>query len=539
MPAISENKHPDTIKPLNSDDLFNLLSAEFATYRGQYDKALDFYLTPMRRHPSAYLAERSTRLSMYQKRFEDMLESAKIWTATDNNNPQAYFFLSLAHANHANPRLALKAMLKVQKHAYTTDFTRLTLLLKDNTERQYYLQQLLILPTNQDNTDTLLALATLYKDLKQYKKSLYYITTALNTRLSDKLYLYAAQLYIAMDKPDLAMSMYQKITQQQPSNSELRLQYAQLATHHNTATAIEQFEVLRLQMFNTSIISLNLGLLYLHENNISKAKPIFEQLLKQDKHRDISHYYLGQIANINQQAEQALIHFLAIESSPERSRAREYIANIYIEQKKYAKAQRFIDSELLQAADKPYRERLNILKALLLQYQGENEKAYQHISHQISQNPHSTDARYSRAMLAEMQNNLPQMETDLRYIINQDPNSTLALNALGYTLATKTNRLNEAHQLIQQALNISPADPAVLDSMGWVLYRMGQWQQAKDYLQLAMQQLPDADVVAHLAEVLWMLGHKEDATSLVKEALHQTPDHIELNETINRLNIPL
>src|SRR5690606_12879141 len=119
----------------------------------------------------------------------------------------------------------------------------------------------------------------------------------------------------------------------------------------------------------------------------------------------------------------------------------------------------------------------------------------------VSDFPDQTDLLYSRAMTAEKLGNLGQLEADLRRMLELKPDDSVALNALGYTLADRTDRHQEAFGYISRALEQRPTDPAVMDSMGWVLYRLGQPDEALPWLQKAWQAFPDPEVASHLGEV--------------------------------------
>lgn len=112
----------------------------------------------------------------------------------------------------------------------------------------------------------------------------------------------------------------------------------------------------------------------------------------------------------------------------------------------------------------------------------------------------------------------------------------MALNALGYTLANRTDRHIEALQLIEQANQLLPDNPAILDSLGWALYRLGKLEDSLHYLEKAWKLYPDAEVAAHLGEVLWAVGQKKEAEKVWQEALNSSPDNAVLNETIQRFN---
>jgi Flp pilus assembly protein TadD len=151
--------------------------------------------------------------------------------------------------------------------------------------------------------------------------------------------------------------------------------------------------------------------------------------------------------------------------------------------------------------------------------------------------PKDSNLLYARAMLREQQGELEQMEADLRDILTRDPQNATALNALGYTLADHTDRLDEALSLISEALELQPGEPAILDSMGWVLFRLGRYEEAVGYLRQAYQQFPDPEVAAHLGEVLWVSGDTEAALEVWRAAHARDPEHPVLRLTLQRLNI--
>jgi tetratricopeptide (TPR) repeat protein len=149
--------------------------------------------------------------------------------------------------------------------------------------------------------------------------------------------------------------------------------------------------------------------------------------------------------------------------------------------------------------------------------------------------PDSADLQYMRSMLYEAQGDLVAMEQDMRLILERDPDNATVLNALGYTLADRTDRLAEAELMITRALQLQPDEPAIIDSMGWVKYRLGEMEQALAYLQRAYALFPDPEVAAHYGEVLWVSGNQEQAMQVWNVALQVKPGHSQVLETMRRL----
>ena len=140
-------------------------------------------------------------------------------------------------------------------------------------------------------------------------------------------------------------------------------------------------------------------------------------------------------------------------------------------------------------------------------------------------------------MVAELQNNFALAEQDLRALLAMDADNTTALNALGYTMLLHTDRYEEAQKLIQRAYLLNPGDPAIMDSLGWALFLRGDAQQALPHLEKAMAMMPDPEIAAHLGEVYWFLGSRDDAMKAWQRGLGQVPNHKNILETMRRLKV--
>ena len=152
----------------------------------------------------------------------------------------------------------------------------------------------------------------------------------------------------------------------------------------------------------------------------------------------------------------------------------------------------------------------------------------------LEEHPDNPELLYARALVAVDIDRIDILERDLKSILERDPDHTEALNALGYTLADRTDRYQEAVGYIERALRLKPNNAAVLDSMGWVQYRLGNNRDALRYLWRAMELMPDSEIAAHLGEVLWQQGERKLARKVWDEALRKEPDSDYLLRVLER-----
>jgi len=152
--------------------------------------------------------------------------------------------------------------------------------------------------------------------------------------------------------------------------------------------------------------------------------------------------------------------------------------------------------------------------------------------------PNDPDLLYDRAMSEEKLADWPAMETDLRRLISIQPNNPNAYNALGYSLADRNERLPEAQKLVEKATALSPRDAFIMDSLGWVKYRQGDKDEAITLLRRAFQIQPNAEIGAHLGEVLWVAGHQDEARQAWRDALQLEPGNETVLNTLKRFDVP-
>lgn len=526
----------------DKEALYRILAAEFSIYRNQYAQAQHFYLTEARAHNHADFAERATRLAMHNQQYADMLEAALIWHKTQAKPAESGLFLSLAYAYNDQANVALDYMQRLLPIKADTDFTRLVNVLPSKSaSNQHYLQALTQLNHEYPKSlDIHLALALLHSRDGNSQKALHHMDKANAIDSNHPLTLdYSIRIYTQFQQPEKALKTFRQAIKKEPDNTALRRMYIQLALRHQPEDGRKELNQLLKQNPNDDYLLFNLAMVNMKLQRNQEARQQLQQLIDQSPDNHAAFYYLGIIEYYDQNLDQALAAFSNMSDGPELPQAQEHIARILLEQKRYDETLAHINQQLENANPGALQERLHLLKARTFELQGKPDQALQILNALLSHSPESIDIRYSRAMLFEAQGRLNEMEADLRHIIALHPDSSLALNALGYTLTNRTDRHHEAQQLIDQALALTPEEPAVLDSKGWVLYRLGKNKQALTYLRHAYKLHPDGEIAAHLAEVLWVTGKEKEARKILHEALEKEPDHRILNETIERLNVSL
>ena len=185
--------------------------------------------------------------------------------------------------------------------------------------------------------------------------------------------------------------------------------------------------------------------------------------------------------------------------------------------------------------DEQQRAQLVLAEAQILRGAGRAREAFELVSKALGDFPENPDLLYDYAMLAEKVDRFDLLETSLRKLIELRPDHAHAYNALGYSLADRNLRLDEARDLIERALKLAPEDPFIIDSMGWVHYRQGNRAEALRYLRRAFAVRPDPEIAAHLGEVLWMSGERLEAEKLFQDAMQKYPGNEVLSGTLKRL----
>ena len=318
-----------------------------------------------------------------------------------------------------------------------------------------------------------------------------------------------------------------------PDRLRLRLAYGRLLAEWNSnLAALTQFEKLLEfdpqnidALYAAGILSQGLALL-------DEAKAYFETLLATYPQEDRSRLYLGQILSEQGAFDEALDLLREIASADLYFDVQMRIGFVLADADRIDEALEHLADVTPKSQDEQVR--IYLAREQVLRDSGQPEQALELLSAALIDIPDHPDLLYARGLVTAIMDRVAEHEQDMRRLIEIDPENAHAYNALGYTLADKTDRLAEALELIEKALVLLPGDPFILDSLGWVHYRRGDLDLALEYLQLAMDQRPDAEIAAHLGEVLWQLGDKEQAIAAWQDGSENDPDNPVLKDTMRK-----
>lgn len=524
-------------RPFPADSLHDLLIAEFAVKRNRFDLALGNYMQQAHETRDPGVTARATRLAQFLNADSAALDAALLWVDIEPDNLEAQYTAATLLAKARQPEAAIIHMRKVFEQGGQTNFPAIaasSLSLDEETRAaiESLFDQLLL--SHPDNPQLLTSKALLLQKRQQNEQALDVIRQAIQLAPDDlHAVVVEARLLQQLKRGDEAFQRLDQVVKQHPENRRLRLQYARMLMSKDIALAKEQFKILLVHTPNDADLLLSVALISKENEQLDEASSYLKRLLELGKRTNESHFYLGQIAEQQQQSQIAINHYRKILPGADFLSATNRITNIYLNQGRVETAKSYLQ-ELRQQYPE-HATRIYLMESEILLTSGHYEQGFQLLSEALILHPQQTNLLYARSIFSEKLSNIDTMKQDLEEIIAREPDNAAALNALGYAMANRAENLELAYQYISRAIRLKPDDPAIQDSMGWVEFRRGNLQQALDMLATAYKSFPDHEVAAHLGEVLWVLGRQQDAILIWRQALQRRPDSPVIAETIKRL----
>ncbi|MBL4711329.1 MAG: tetratricopeptide repeat protein [Gammaproteobacteria bacterium] len=526
---------------LDGDSLFNLLAAEFAGNSGDVESALKYYNQAAKTIDDSRIAARRAYIALYGENYDEALVALKRWHELDPDSKDlsrmyAITYLRLEQSEKAVPYIAV--LLDELDESSINEAMAVKQLLAKNasTEDAYFVLQQL--NEKEKNNQHLLVLQSRYAaQLKKYDESLATLDKVLEIDPSlHEVLIIKARILSAQGKNVEAAKIIKQVLDELPANNALRLQYARmLVEQRKLSEAIEQYSILNKKLPDDAEVTLSLALLNIETNNLDEAIDALEHLIDIDKRVSIANYYLGRISQNQGEEKQAIAYYLRVRTDDYSFDAQLRVGILLARLGKTDEALAKLDA----LADAPGNWTLRVQSYLaqgeILRDQKRYKEGVEMYSRALQQNSDDTSLLYARGLMAEKVDRLDMVEADLLKVISKEPDNANALNALGYTLADRTERYKEALKYIKRAAELVPDDPAILDSLGWVSYRLGEMDNALKWLSQAFEKLVDAEIAAHYGEVLWHSEQKDKARVVWNQGKEQNPSNSVLLETLNRL----
>jgi tetratricopeptide (TPR) repeat protein len=523
---------------LTGDVLYEFLIAEIAGQRGNLALSAQAYADLAKRTRDPRLAERATEMALHARMPEAAIESAKIWAEASPASSRALATASslLIRANRldeAEPYL--QKVLAVQSANRGDGFLQLNGLLANNPDKATNLRVIQRLAQSYpDLAQAHFAVAQAASNAGQDDLALKEIREA--GRLSpdwELAVLFEASL-LQKDSNDAAADRLVGYLKTHPKSREVRLAYARtLVVDKKFPEARGQFEqLLKDNPGNTDVV-FAVAVLSMQLEDWPGAEANLKRLLDLGyADRNSVRFYLGQVTEEQKRFPEALQWYGEVTRSEQFMPAQIRTAQVMSKQGDLAGARKYLQN--VSAANNDQRAQLIIAEAQLLRDANQPKEAFDVVERGLGQMPNNPDLLYDHAMLAEKLDRMDILEASLRMVIKLKPEHAHAYNALGYSLADRNLRLDEARGLIDQALKLAPDDSYIIDSLGWVLYRQGKNEEALKELQRAYAGRPDAEIAAHLGEVLWVTGRRSEAQKVWNEALAKTPSNDVLIKTVQK-----
>jgi len=537
--AKSESAEPLPDQELTETILYEFLLAEIAGQRGNVGIAAQAYVDLAKRTRDPRIARRATEIAVFGRMGNAAIDAAKIWYEVDPQSQRALQALCglLVNAGRFDEALPyLKTLLAGAEGGAGGGFMQLNRTLASARDKSAALSLVQQLAEGYPKlAQARYALAQAAANAQQHDLAISEIRRAQELQPDwEAAVLFEAQLLQPSSNAE-AVARLSEFLARHPDSREVRLGYARaLVAGRRYAEARGEFQKLLKDFPDNTEVTYAVALLSLQLSDYALAERNLNRLLELDYPDKASvQLYLGQIAEEQKDYPEALRRYAGIDHGEQFLAAQIRYAQVLAKQGKLAEARAHLQQ--VSSSSSQQRVQLVLAEAQMLRDANRAPEAFALLERALESLPDNPDLLYDYAMLAERIDRVDVLESSLKKLIELKPDHAHAYNALGYTLAERNLRLPEARELIEKALTLSPGDAFIMDSMGWVLYRMGNLEESLKFLRRAFSDRADPEIAAHLGEVLWVSGKRAEAEKIFDEAARKHPDNETLNSTIQRL----
>jgi len=522
--------------------MYELLVAELAIRRGELAVAAEGYLSATKRTSDPRVAERATQLAVYYQDWDRAEAVAHRWLSLDPSALAAHETLAQIHLRQSDQAGAVQAFSNWIDASEDPAATFQAINSQLAREREPQLAYSVSIELSEKYPDQPLAhlgtagmaLAAGDRDgsLKSAEQAL-----QLDAELVDA-YLLKAQVQILQGQSPAALNTLQNAVDTQPDSLPLHIGFAQLLVdsemYDRAGPALDRAGELSKGDSDTW---LSLGLLSLQAIRYDQAKTFLDGVLVDDPLNESANFYLGRIADTQHDHSSAIDYFDAVPQGEFFVSARLRAAELTAESGDINDALERLRELGPLAENTNVKVELISSESRILQEADRGDEAIDVLTQGLQTYPGNTSLLYSRALAGERNGRDDLLEDDLTTILELEPDNAHALNALGYHFAVHNKRLDEAASHLERASALEPDDAAIMDSLGWLRFRQGKLAEAKELLTQAYAIFPDAEIAAHLGEVLWVMGDESAARAVWDKALADEPNHAVLKAVMLRFAI--
>jgi tetratricopeptide (TPR) repeat protein len=522
---------------LNADQVYAVLVAEIAARRGDLQTAYDHYMQAAELTRDPRMAELAVRAAINADDNARIEQGLVRWLELDPRSTGAHqvgAFSRIKASDHEGALLHLIRLVELASEDPDAAFAHAAALISRA-------------PTPETRVGLMQALADQFPDSAHAQQSLAMVAaSASQIEIADaaarralelrpewnKPRLFLVKLLLSADKRGEARLLLEEYLAQSPDDQALRMLYGQfLVEEEEFSGARDVFQRLLSNRPKEPDVLFAVGVLSLQLDDLDAARIYFGRLYETGERRDEAAFYMGQVEERAEDFPAALGWYSKV-SGASAIDAQIRIALLRAKSGEVQRAREILQQLRDQGPENAVL--LYLVETEILDSVGRSDEAMAIFDSALRAHPDDENLLYARALSAVKLDRLATAEQDLRRIIEMDPEHADALNALGYTLADRTERYEEARGYIEKAYALKPEEPAILDSMGWVQYRLGNYEVALDYLRRALELMGDGEIAAHLGEVLWAMGRREEAWEVWEAAIKEHPEHIYLQEVVGR-----
>ena len=518
---------------IDPDVMYLLLAADIAMQRQQYSLAYEAYMELSKRVHDPKFAEQAAKLALQIKDSRKTNDAVSMWINQEPKNVTARKLAALTALRGHDKNIAIKqlnALLTAEPDNFENALLELSSILQKEGKEKFIYDALESLSTKTSSNKAVIYFvqSLLSMQMKNNAQAENKVKQTLQIQPDwEHPLLIQAQLAFMANDFNRVKSLLTAAVLKHPNNVPFKKLLAQtLIKTSDYESAAGLYESLINQNPKEGDNYIALALINLELNKDENAQTILKTLSEQSQWESAANFYLGKIEEKHNNSAAAVVLFDKVTDQQLSLEAAISSINLLVKERQFEQ----VDSRLSVLLQKYPQQKIRfvLMQASLYSQQNQQEKSFNLLSEMLEEFPDEKDVLYTRALVAEHLGKMEVLETDLKKIIAKYPDDVDALNALGYKLLDDSGRYREAEKYLQHAIKLRPSEPAIMDSYGWLLFKIGKYPQALNYLQSAYEKQNSGEIAAHLCEVLWSMGRKEEAQLVFDNALKVSPEDVDL-----------